>query len=361
MNNSGSQNSGRIPSAILVAIFSAILFGLSTPFAKMLTVRVDSILLAGLLYFGSGLGLGIWFGIRALIRKDSTRGESLLSRSDLPWLIAAVVFGGMAAPALLMIGLAITSSSTASLLLNLEIVCTLLIAWFVFNEGFSRRIVIGAIAIIAGGLLLSWPGGVELSIAWGPLWIALACLAWGVDNNLTRRISSGDPVQIAAIKGLFAGGANIVLALFAHRAIPNIDIALLAGLVGFLGYGLSLVFFILGLRHLGASRTAAYFAVAPFIGAIASFAILGEKVTAQFLAASCLIAIGIYLHISEQHVHEHAHQEIAHEHRHVHDEHHAHDHGEQVSTGEPHAHFHEHSPTIHSHPHYPDIHHRHGH
>lgn len=361
MNNSGSHNSGRIPNAIFLAIFSAILFGLSTPFAKMLTVSADPIILAGLLYFGSGFGLAIWFGLRALTGTGSTRKESPLSRQDLPWLVAAVAFGGMIAPVLLLFGLAITPSSTASLLLNLEIVCTLMIAWFVFDEGLSRRILIGAAAIIAGGLLLSWSGGLKLNHAWGPLWIALACLAWGIDNNLTRRISSGDPVQIAAIKGLAAGGANIVLGLLAHRMFPKFEIALLAGIVGFLGYGLSLVFFILGLRHLGASRTAAYFAVAPFIGAIASFAILGEKVTAQFLAASCLIAIGIYLHVSERHVHEHAHQQIAHEHRHVHDEHHAHSHEEQVSTGEPHAHLHQHQSVIHSHPHYPDIHHRHGH
>ncbi len=234
MINSGSHKSGRIPNAILMAIFSAILFGLSTPFAKMLTVSVDPIILAGLLYFGSGFGLAIWFGLRALIGTGTTRRESLLARHDLPWLIAAVAFGGMVAPVLLMFGLTITPSSTASLLLNLEIVCTLMIAWFVFNEGLSRRIFIGAIAIIGGGLLLSWPGGVELSFAWGPLWIALACLAWGIDNNFTRRISSGDPVQIAAIKGLVAGGANIVLGLLAHRLFPKFEFALLAGTVGFL-------------------------------------------------------------------------------------------------------------------------------
>jgi drug/metabolite transporter (DMT)-like permease len=352
--------SARPLSSIAWAIMAALLFGMSTPFAKILTRQIDPVILSGILYLGSGIGLALWVGLRNIVAMRFIAREAPLSRRDFPWLAAATLTGGMIGPAFLMIGLRITSSSTASLLLNLETVFTFLIAWLIFRESAGKRIIIGAAAIVVGGILLSRQGG-EIQVSfWGPVCIAIACLAWGIDNNLTRRISTGDPVLIAAIKGLVAGSANIGIGIIAGRELPGVSMACWAALLGFLGYGLSLVFFILSLRHLGAARTSAYFAAAPFIGALASFAILGETVSCQFVAAALLIAAGIYLHIIERHIHEHIHQEFIHEHPHRHDEHHRHSHDRAVPH-DMHTHSHRHSPLIHSHPHYPDIHHQHPH
>jgi drug/metabolite transporter (DMT)-like permease len=191
--------------------------------------------------------------------------------------------------------------------------------------------------------------------------IAGACLAWGLDNNLTRRLSAADPVQIAAIKGLAAGVVNLVLALAAGAAMPYMVALGSAALIGFLGYGVSLVLFVLALRHLGTARTAAYFSMAPFIGALVAIALLGEAVTPQLIGAGLLMAVGLYLHLAERHEHEHRHEALVHEHRHLHDEHHRHEHLPGDPAGEPHSHPHRHAPLVHRHPHYPDLHHRHAH
>jgi drug/metabolite transporter (DMT)-like permease len=337
-----------------LALGSAALFGASTPLAKALIGAVSPWLLAGLLYLGSGVGL---FGLARLTRQ---RAETPLRRADAPWLAATVLAGGVVGPVLLMLGLSTTPAASASLLLNLEGVLTLAIAWGVFRENVDLRIAIGAGAILGGALLLSWDGR-EGGFGWGALLVAGACLAWAIDNNLTRKISSADPLQIAMVKGLAAGSVNVALALLLRAPWPGVSAVAAAGLVGFLGYGVSLALFVLALRHLGTARTAAYFSVAPFVGAVIAIAGFGEAVGTNFLAAAALMALGLYLHLAERHEHEHAHEDVAHEHRHVHDDHHHHAHDPGDPPGEPHAHAHAHGRMVHRHPHYPDIHHRHGH
>lgn len=338
-----------------IALASALLFGLSAPVAKILVGGIDPWVLAGLLYCGAGGGLFLW---RAVAGNSS---EARLARGDWPWLACAVAAGGIAAPVLLMTGLARIDAAPASLLLTLEGVFTALLAWFVFRENFDRRIALGMLAIVAGALALNW-APVEAGIdPWGATAIALACLAWAIDNNVTRKISLADPVQIAAIKGAIAGPTALAIGLAAGGALPGAGAGLAALATGFLGYGASLVLFILALRHLGTARAGAYFSTAPFVGAAVSVPLLGEPVTAGLLLAGGLMALGVWLHLSERHAHDHEHPEFAHEHRHAHDEHHDHDHPPGVDPRAPHTHFHVHRPLRHSHGHAPDSHHRHTH
>ncbi len=344
--------------AVLFALLSAALFGVSTPAAKALLAAVDPGVLAGLLYCGAGLGV-------ALLRQFALRGdkeaEAPLAQRDLPWLAGAIAAGGVAGPILLMFGLSRTEASTASLLLTLESVATALLAWFVFHENFDRRIALGMASIVAGSLVLSWPGALTLAGVLGPMAIAAACLAWGLDNNLTRKVSLADPLQIAGLKGLIAGPVNLLLGLWAGGTIPSAKPLLIAGVAGFLGYGVSIALFVLALRHLGAARTGAYFSVSPFLGALTSVILLGEPVTAALAAAGLLMAFGVWLHLTEVHDHEHEHEQVNHSHRHVHDAHHNHAHMPGDPPGEPHAHRHRHTRLRHKHPHAPDMHHSHRH
>lgn len=342
---------------ILLALASAALFGASTPFAKLLLGSVDPWLMAGLLYLGAGLGLAVLHVSRGVLRLPVI--EAPLRQSDVPWLGAVILTGGVLGPLLLMLGLAHTEAAAASLLLNLEGLATMGLAWVVFREYVDRRLLLGAFAILAGAALLSWQGGA--SFQWSGLLIAGACLCWGVDNNLTRKLSSSDPVQIAMLKGLVAGTVNLILAVWQGATLPSTGIVLAVGVVGLLGYGVSLALFVLGLRYLGAARTGAYFSLAPFVGAILAIPMLGESLSVQLIVAGCLMGFGLWLHLAEQHEHEHAHELLEHEHRHRHDVHHQHEHAPNDPTGEPHSHWHRHAPLVHRHPHYPDLHHRHGH
>ncbi|MDR6635541.1 drug/metabolite transporter (DMT)-like permease [Phyllobacterium sp. 1468] len=232
------------------------------------------------------------------------------------------------------------------------------IAWLVLRENVDRRLVLGALAILTGAVVLSWNSKM-LHLDTGGLLIAAACLSWGIDNNLTRKLSSADPVQIAMIKGLTAGTTNLALAIMFGASLPSASLVLAGLLVGFVGVGVSLVMFMLGLRHLGTARTGAYFSLAPFIGAILAVVFLGEAVTVQLVAAGLLMAIGLWLHLAERHHHEHLHLRLEHEHSHVHDPHHEHVHDGPVT--EAHSHWHRHKPLRHTHAHYPDLHHRHSH
>lgn len=339
-----------------LALASAVLFGAATPLSKLLLSSVDPQLLAGLLYLGAGLGLMLVHAGRAAIGLDAP--EAPLRRADMSWLAAVVLFGGIAGPLLLMLGLAQTSASSGSLLLNLEGLATMAIAWLVFRENVDRQLLLGAGAILAGAAALSWQGQ-GISLDTGGLLIAAACLAWGIDNNLTRKLSAADPVQIAMIKGLAAGSVNLVLALLRGASLPSMSTVGAAAVVGFLGVGVSLVLFVLALRHLGTARTGAYFSLAPFIGALVALLLLHEPLTVQLVLAGLLIGLGLYLHLTERHDHEHTHEASEHEHSHVHDEHHPHEHDGSVT--EPHSHWHRHAPMRHKHVHYPDLHHRHGH
>jgi len=315
-------------------------------------------LLAGVLYLGSGLGLTLlWFSTR----RRKTKAEAPLTRVDLPWLFGAVLFGGVLAPVALLTGLSHTPASASSLLLNLEGVFTALIAWIVFRENVDRRIAFGMFAIVMGGALLSWSGRLAWGGVFGPLLIALACLFWGIDNNLSQKVSAKDPVQISAIKGFTAGSVNLVLGLAVGSTLPPSSYLAVALVVGFLSYGLSLVLYVLAMRDLGTARTGAYFSLAPFVGAAVSFLVWPERITAAFVIASGLMALGLWLHLTEQHVHLHTHEPITHTHMHVHDDHHQHEHAPGQDPNEPHAHEHTHERLVHSHAHYPDIHHRHSH
>lgn len=345
-------------SGIILALTSAMLFGASTPFAKLLLGSTGPWMIAGLLYLGAGLGLRLVHLGRRGLKLPAI--EAPLRRADFPWLAAVILAGGVLGPLFLMSGLARSAATSASLLLNLEGLATMFIAWVVFRENVDRKLLLGAFAILAGAALLSWQGRLA-SLDLGAALIACACLCWGIDNNLTRKLSAADPLQIAMLKGLAAGSVNLALALSQGEALPHIGILLAALLVGFLGYGVSLVLFVLALRNLGTARTGAYFSLAPFIGALLALPLLGESLTAKLVLSGLLMALGLWLHLTERHEHEHHHEELEHEHRHMHDEHHQHSHADDNPPGEPHSHRHRHARLTHKHPHYPDLHHRHTH
>jgi len=342
---------------VLYALLAAALFGASTPFAKLLVGELSPVLLAGLLYLGSGMGL-------ALIRLLRDRGWKPpgLALSEWPWLLGAILFGGVLGPVALLFGLTYTSGTTASLLLNLEAVLTAVLAWAIFKENADRRIVLGMATIVTGGAVLSWPTGATGSSNWiGPILISAACLCWAIDNNLTRKVSASDALFIAGSKGLIAGTVNSLLAWSMGLTLPDTVTAVSTMAVGLLGYGISLVLFVLALRGLGTARTGAYFSTAPFIGAAVSVALLGESTNAVFWLAAALMALGVWLHLTERHEHQHRHEPLAHTHSHVHDEHHQHVHEFEWDGREPHEHWHKHAAMTHKHPHFPDIHHRHLH
>ncbi|MGY3017176.1 drug/metabolite transporter (DMT)-like permease [Pseudomonas sp. TE6283] len=343
--------------SVLYALVAAALFGASTPLAKLLGVDTPPILLAGLLYLGSGVGL-------TLVRLSRDRGWQRpgLPAGEWPWLLGAIFFGGVLAPVALMFGLTRTAGATASLMLNLESVLTAVLAWVVFKENADRRIVIGMVAIVLGGIVLSWPQETTTAHGWiGPLAVAFACLCWAIDNNLTRKVSASDALFIAGSKGLAAGVVNGGLALAIGSKLPALGTLGAILLVGFLGYGVSLVLFVLALRGLGSARTGAYFSTAPFLGAAVAILMLGESMSVTFLLAAALMALGVWIHLMENHVHEHQHEPLDHNHRHTHDEHHQHEHDFEWDGTEPHSHPHVHAPTRHSHAHFPDVHHRHRH
>jgi drug/metabolite transporter (DMT)-like permease len=345
--------------AVAYALMSAALFGVSTPAAKVLVGSVHPVVLAGLLYCGAGIGIAALRRILPSIRPEAR--EVAIGRSEWPWLAGAIGVGGVVGPLLLMLGLARTDAATASLLLTLEGAATALMAWFIFHENFDRRIALGMALLVAGAGVLSWSGTPTLGNLAGPLAIAGACVAWGLDNNLTRKVSLSDPLQIVELKGLVAGPFNLLLGLMIGAAIPSLSTAAIAGIVGFFGYGVSLALFVLALRHLGTARTGAYFSVAPFIGSVVAVVALDDAVTAQLIVAGGLMGLGVWLHLTEHHEHVHVHARMAHAHPHMHDEHHRHSHGPGDPAGEPHTHFHEHAPLRHSHAHVPDMHHVHRH
>lgn len=339
---------------VLAALAAAALFGAGTPFAKLLLAHTSPWLLAGILYLGSGLGL---LAYRMLTQASRVR----LQRSEVGWLAGAVVAGGMLGPLLLMTGLSGMAAADASLLLNAEGVLTAMLAWFVFRENFDRRIALGMVAIVAGALILSWPGRAGTSSLWATLAVVGACLAWAIDNNLTRKVSIADASFIAMVKGLAAGATNLALAVWVGAAWPSLSVVGAGALLGLLSYGTSLVLFVVALRFLGTARTGAYFSVAPFFGALFSVTLLGEPLDARLLAAGALMGLGVWLHLTESHNHEHVHEPMEHTHAHTHDEHHRHGHeGGDVPIGE-HVHWHRHGPLTHDHEHFPDVHHQHTH
>ena len=336
------------------ALSAALLFGASTPLAKLLLGNASPWLLAGLLYLGSGLGLA---ALSLLKRGKASR----LARDEALALAGAIAAGGIAGPLLLMWGLSRMPASSAALLLNGEAVFTVLIAWFVFKENFDRRIALGMALIVAGGVVLSGFRGETTANLLPAAAVLGACFAWAVDNNLTRQVSLADPRTVAMLKGLVAGATNTALALLAGATLPRLPVLGGALLVGWLGYGVSLALFVVALRELGTARASAYFSTAPFAGAVLALVLLHEPLSAPLGVAGLLMAIGVWLHATERHEHLHTHEALEHTHEHEHDEHHQHVHEPPVPPGTRHTHAHRHEPLTHSHPHFPDAHHRHGH
>jgi drug/metabolite transporter (DMT)-like permease len=310
--------------AVLYALASAALFGASTPAAKLLLGEIDPFVLAGLLYCGAGLGVSILRRLAPTIMGEPSAPQAALNRNDVPWLAAAIAAGGVVGPLLLMWGLSRTDASAASLLLALEGAATALIAWFVFHESFDRRIFVGMVCLVAGATILSWSGVPSLQNIFGPLAIVGACAAWGLDNNLTRKVSQSDPLQIVQLKGLIAGPVNIGIGILIGATLSASPFLLLAGIIGFFGYGVSLALYVIALRHLGAARKGAYFSTAPFLGAAISVIALGDPVTPRLFVAGGLMALGVWFHLTEHHEHQHTHEPMAHAHPHFHDEHHQH-------------------------------------
>ncbi len=342
---------------VRAALASALLFGAGTPLAKLLLAGASPWLLAGLLYLGSGLGLSAYRLLRGTPR------VRLAASGRLP-LAGAVLFGGVFGPVLLMVALVRLPASGASLLLNAEGLFTALIAWVVFRENVDRRVALGMLAIVAGTVVLSVPSGVELGSPWPSLAALGACACWAIDNNLTRVVALEDAAWLAAVKGLVAGPVNLAIALALGSRLPGVPVAASALVVGLLAYGVSLVLFIVALRTLGTARAGAYFSVAPFFGAALAVA-LGERITWPLLVAGVLMGLGVWLHLTERHVHEHTHAPVEHDHAHSHDDgHHDHAHEPGVAVpvrGERHRHPHTHESVTHAHEHYPDAHHRHVH
>jgi len=349
--------------AYLYVIGSAALFGLGAPLSKILLRGVSPVPLAGLLYLGAFLGLSMFTIVRRIVRPGREAKSAPFRGRDAAWLAGAVLTGGIAGPICLLAGLSRISGTAASLLLNLEGVATALVAVLVFGENAARRVWFALALMTGAGVFLSWdPARGRFELA-GSLLVVLAMACWGLDNNFTRAISDKDPLFIASVKGLTAGAFSIGLAVALGLRLP-LDATALGGLLlGAFSYGLSLVLYIHGLRHLGAFRAGAFFSLAPFIGAVASLAILSDPVRWVLLPGAALMALGAALLAGETHEHPHRHVRLAHAHAHVHgDGHHDHAHGPGAPPeGAAHSHEHVHEAVDHSHGHWPDIHHRHDH
>jgi drug/metabolite transporter (DMT)-like permease len=302
---------------IFLAILGAVLFGASAPLSKVLLGEVDPVLLAGLLYLGCGIGLLIF---KALLRLFKGGGEPL-ARADAPWLAGAVLAGGVAAPIVLMLGLKSTSAATASLLLNFECVATTLLAAFFFQEYVGARTWM-AIGLITGASAILTFDGTQFGLSLGALGIILACVLWGLDNNLTRNISSKDPLAIGIVKGLVAGAFSLTLAVLLGAPLPGLPLIVAIMLVGCLSYGLSIALFIVAMRHIGAARASAWLGIAPFAGVAISFLIFRSFPGVTFLVSLPLMALGALLLFGEEHAHTHIHVHgtITHEHIHSHEE-----------------------------------------
>jgi len=343
----------------LLALAAAALFGASTPLAKLLLQGVSPLMLAGLLYLGSGIGLLMIRLVSGLVTPRN-HGEPGIQRRDYPWLAAAVLLGGVCAPVLLMWGLNGSTAAGASLLLNLEGVFTALVAAALFREAVGLRVWLATFIMLAGALLLSYDPALAMRLSPHSLAVAAACLLWACDNNLTRKISANDPMTIAIVKGMVAGVVNIGLAWAVEPATPAATVIAGAMLLGLFSYGISLVMFIYALRHLGSARASAHFSTAPFMGATISILLLNDPGSIAFVFAVILMICATWLVLTEHHQHQHTHSQMAHTHGHSHDEHHQHPH-DGSEGAEPHAHAHTHSSLTHAHPHLPDIHHRHEH
>lgn len=346
---------------VLSALAAAFLFGVTTPVAKVLLTDAGPVILAGLLYLGTGIVLLIYRKAAPYLSSFHRRSESKLNRAELPYLAGAVVTGGILAPILLMTGLSSLPAGTASLMLNGELVITLLLAVLLFHEPVDKRMITAILLVLAGGVLISWDPDAASGFSYGAALVLLACIAWAIDNNLTRKIADKDPTIIVMVKGLSAGVVTVLIGFFIGESLPISSVIPVILIVGAAGYGLSLLLFIYGLRSLGTTRTVSLFATAPFIGLITAPGITGEIPGIMVIVAGILMAGGVLLIVTESHSHLHIHRMVTHDHRHSHeDDHHDHIHDGECAC-DTHAHAHIHEVIEHDHPHTPDTHHFHEH
>ncbi|MDF2942173.1 MAG: conserved rane protein of unknown function [Herbinix sp.] len=348
----GDKNQG----AVLMAILAAILYGISAPVSKLLLVEIPPTLMAALLYLGAGFGMLSVNIIKRMGQKEQL--EARITKKELPYILGMVVLD-IGAPVFLMLGLAMTTSANVSLLNNFEIVATSMIALFVFKEAVGKRMWLAITFITISSFVLTLDTS-SFSFSTGSIFVLMACVCWGFENNCTRMLSVKNPLQIVVIKGFGSGFGALLLSFVNRQCSSNIKYILFTMLLGFVAYGLSIYFYIKAQRDLGAARTSVYYAAAPFIGVLISWSIFHEGITGKFLIALVIMLIGTYLTVSEVHKHLHTHTPLTHEHKHNHEEeHHKHTHVPGV-VGE-HSHVHKHEGIIHNHVHTPDMHHNHNH
>lgn len=354
LHKSGQMNS------IAMALFAAILYGMSAPASKWLLTELSPTFMAALLYLGAGFGMLFVYLVNQLIHPSTT--EAKITAREWPYVLAMILLD-IVAPILLMIGLKNTTASNASLLNNFEIVATSLIALFIFKEAIGKRMWWSIMFITLASIVLSFSGLESLKFSVGSIFILFACLAWGFENNCTRMLSLKNPLQIVIIKGLGSGVGALMIAISLGQVEWNLFFILLTLMLGFVAYGLSIFFYIRAQRTLGAARTSAYYAAAPFIGVLISWFVLKESLSINFVIALGIMAVGSYLAVTENHHHHHFHERVVHEHKHRHDDgHHLHHHVDLTSIEmEEHTHLHEHESMEHQHGHMPDLHHRHLH
>ena len=339
----------------------------------MLAAEVPALVLAGLLYIGAGLSM-----VPAVLRAPPTAAAL---RHEWRQALTAVIAGGAVGPALLVAGLARTPAATASIMLNLELAATVLLAVTVFHEHIGGRVAVGTLLVTVAGIILVWQPGAEFSV--GAALVAAACAAWGIDNGVTAKIGQLHPKHVVLLKGIVAGLGNLALGFIISEDGMKLaaDVVAASLVIGAAGYGASIVLWVKGAHDLGAARGQVIFSSAPFIGALIAWTVLGESVTSIQLAAVLLAAIGVGVSLASTHVHKHNHEDIEHAHEHSHDDdHHDHRHDSRSrgasrngnasrrgsnrrygSEEKRHAHTHLHRRIEHSHSHVPDLHHRHRH
>lgn len=345
---------------IFYVIISSILFGISPPIAKILVGDIHPVTLSGFLYLGAFAGLFLYYLGQRFFGSVVESISPSLDRDDLLWVLLIILLGGVLGPISLMFGLRMVSGFTASLLLNLEGLATAFVAYFLFKENAGRKVWLALIFMTVAGVLLSWEPTTGRFNFLGPLLVVFATICWGFENNFTREISNKDPIQIASIKGVSAGSVSIIIAFLLGFEIFVGKSVVFALLLGAFSYGISLVLYIRALRDLGSFRTGAFFSFSPFVGALLSIVGLGEWIGWVMLPSAVLMAVGVWMVVTERHSHIHIHGQIVHSHSHTHDDlHHNHEHEEEIKGK--HTHEHTHERTEHEHQHKPDLHHRHEH
>ena len=292
--------------AVILALLAAIFYAINTPFSKVLLNKIPPTFMASFLYLGAGIGVGIMY----LFRSKNEDKYERLNKTDFPYTIGMIVLDIMA-PIFLMIGINIGSVSNASLLGNFEIVATTLIALLIFKEKVTSKLWIAIGFITVSSIVLSIEGSVSFQFSLGSLFVILATCCWGLENNCTRKISDKSTYEIVLLKGFFSGGCAFIVAIILGERIPEIKYIIIALLLGFVAYGLSIFMYIRAQRDLGAAKTSAYYAVAPFVGTFLAFIVNGEKLTLTYFIGLVFMIIGsmfiVYDTMVKYHIHSHSH------------------------------------------------------